>query len=440
MTKAIIIFTKVPIEGETKTRLMPGFSKEECVQFHTCCLKDIFYVCNSYPADIIVSYLGNKHESRLRHIFGRKVKYKRQVGKTLGERMYWVMSDALKTYDSCILIGTDVPELRRADIKQAFSTLKNKDIVLGPTADGGYYLVGMKKPIKELFEAKTYGHKQVLFEAISSTASSYLIGLGTVKHDIDTPEDVRGYYDRLKHSHCKLGRLTYTEEFLMRRQSVSIIIPFYKEKKRIKALQRHLYPVKNQCEIIFVGATTDDKEKILPCFIHLTSEKGRAKQMNAGAMKSHGDILFFLHSDSILPSHALYELRLVMLRHLFGAFGIRFSSNSKLMCVNEFLSNLRMKRGIIFGDQGIFIDRNLFFEIGMFPDLPIMEDYQISRTIRSMGIRPGFTKHHMVTSDRRYPKGVVNKLILMAHMANLRHRYRKGEDPKELMGEYQDVR
>ena len=81
------------------------------------------------------------------------------------------------------------------------------------------------------------------------------------------------------------------------------------------------------------------------------------------------------------------------------------------------ISNHRVKdRKVMFGDQGIFVDRDLFFEAGMFPEIPIMEDYQFSLTLKEMGIKLGMADRRIYTSDRRFPKGTIPKLKLMWKM------------------------
>lgn len=94
----------------------------------------------------------------------------------------------------------------------------------------------------------------------------------------------------------------------------------------------------------------------------------------------------------------------------------------------------------MFGDQGIFVDRELFFKAGMFPELPIMEDYQFSLTLKEMGIRLGMAKRRIYTSDRRFPKGTIPKLRVMWKMNRLRKMYRDGVDIKAISAMYQDVR
>lgn len=105
------------------------------------------------------------------------------------------------------------------------------------------------------------------------------------------------------------------------------------------------------------------------------------------------------------------------------------------------ISNHRIKdRKVTFGDQGIFLDRDLFFEAGMFPDIPIMEDYQFSLTLKERGVRLGVAGRRIYTSDRRFPKGTVPKLQMMWKMNRLRKMYRAGVPSETLAKLYRDVR
>ena len=208
-------------------------------------------------------------------------------------------------------------------------------------------------------------------------------------------------------------------------------------------IQSQLYLLKDKCEIFFVdgGSTDHTLELIAPEFQVLHSGKGRAKQMNLGAKESTGDILFFLHCDSELPDRPLEQIRYVMKDYRAGCFGIAFHSKNFFMFTCRVISNHRIKdRKVMFGDQGIFVDRDLFFEAGMFPELPIMEDYQFSLTLKERGEKIGIAKKRIYTSDRRFPKGTIPKLRVMWKMNRLRKMYRDGVAIDEISRMYRDIR
>lgn len=224
---------------------------------------------------------------------------------------------------------------------------------------------------------------------------------------------------------------------------VSVIIPTYNEEKTIEKLMKTLEPIKERCEILFVdGGSTDRTLKLLgDHYPVIHSEKGRAKQMNCGAEKSTGDVLFFLHCDSELPKTALEDIACVMKKCRAGCFGIAFHSWNFFMWTCRIISNNRVfDRKVMFGDQGIFLERELFFEAGMFPEIPIMEDYQFSLTLKEMNVKLGMAKHRIYTSDRRFEGNTITKLKIMWKMNRLRAMYRAGVDIDKIAGLYKDVR
>jgi len=199
MKEAIILFTRVPVAGKTKTRLQTLFSPQECAQLHRCFLKDIKKSCESTGRDCFVFYTPHGKENILYPLLGKDKKYVIQEGNSLGARMYNAIEHVLESgYDSCVLIGSDIPELESSDLVNAFESLRSSDVVLGPTTDYGYYLAGMKKPYRQIFDNQIYGYGSVLkntIEAVKLAGLSYkLINPHT---DIDESEDVFNLKKRL---------------------------------------------------------------------------------------------------------------------------------------------------------------------------------------------------------------------------------------------------
>lgn len=443
MKQAVILFTRVPEPGKTKTRMMPHLTPRQCARLHTCFLKDIASQCGTCGADVFVSYTPEGGRRKLEAVLGPAKVWMPQKGGTLGERMYSAIEAVLnRGYDACLLIGTDVPELKTEHLVRAFHVLEEKDVVFGRTADGGYYLVGMKRPLKEAFDLDAYGHGKVLQETVQGMEQAgFRIGYTASLEDMDTCEDLRGYMSRMCEDRAM--RRSSTGKYLAKIRRVSIIVPVYNESATIERMQEQLRPLLGKCEILFVdgGSTDNTLEKIDPVFTVIRSGKGRARQMNEGARQSTGDVLFFLHCDSELPDHALARLKKVMRDHRAGCFGIAFHSRNFFMFTCRVISNHRVKdRKVMFGDQGIFLDRDLFFEAGMFPEIPVMEDYQFSLTLKEMGVKLGIANRRIYTSDRRFPEGTVPKLKLMWKMNRLRKMYRDGVDIDRIADLYRDVR
>ncbi|HLR20717.1 MAG TPA: TIGR04283 family arsenosugar biosynthesis glycosyltransferase [Tissierellaceae bacterium] len=223
------------------------------------------------------------------------------------------------------------------------------------------------------------------------------------------------------------------------RNKVSMIIPIYNEATVINKLLINLDQFKDYCEIIFVdGGSSDGTDRIIKKKYDLvySPKKGRANQMNYGAKLSKGNILLFIHGDSILPRDALTEVhRIIDKGYKVGAFKLKFDSNNVLMKICGFMSNLRiLLRNIAFGDQGIFIRKDYFEKIGGFLDIPIMEDYQLSMDIKTDGEKIALTKTKITTSERRFLDN--GRLRTMARMQKLQYMYRKGEDIEKIANLY----
>lgn len=442
LNNAIIVFTRVPEAGKTKTRMMPYYTEEQCKALHEAFLKDIGEMLAQTSHDVIISYAG-KGQAFLKQVFGTDAKYIEQTGDDLGDRMRNAIAWAIEYgYDKVVLFGTDVPELRTESIDAAFSLLGSNDVVLGPTEDGGYYLIGMKALCEEAFDIKKYGTDGVLSETMKSiTESGKQVRLIDSYYDLDEPLDIQGYRERMRED--KKLQVSNTGKFISENSKVSIIIPIYNENKTVESMMSQLRLYQDDAEIIFVdgGSTDDTLSKIGEQFKLIRTEKGKGHQMNEGAKASTGDILFFLHCDSEIPPRIVEEIRTCMTSNQYGCFGIGFRSRNFFMHTNKVISNHRaFRRGIPFGDQGIFIDRKLFFDMGMFPELPLMEDYEFALKLKSRGIMPGKAKETIHTSCRRYGNGTKDILKAEYKAWILRHRYRKGVNICELSDEYGEIR
>jgi len=223
-------------------------------------------------------------------------------------------------------------------------------------------------------------------------------------------------------------------------ERISIIIPVFNESGNIDNLIEYLLPLKEQCEIFFVdGGSSDDTAKRIEekgLKVYLAPKKGRANQMNYGAHLSGGDILWFLHADSIPPKGALLYIREILNSgYKIGCFPLRFDSKCPLMFLNAHFSNLRVKmRNITFGDQGIFIQRNLFESLNGYAVIPLMEDYQLSIDIKKAGLHIGMAGGKITTSPRRYL--AQGKIKTIFKMWRLQRMFRRGDDIEEIAKAY----
>jgi hypothetical protein len=196
--KVIVFFTRIPTLGKTKTRLEPFLSKESCVKLQTTFIKDIYGNIKNMGIDIIVNYSDHGDLEILKNIMHKGVYFLKQEGKDLGEKMHNAISFALREYRNVVLIGSDLPLISKKDIEVAFKVLETKDIVISPTYDGGYYLIGMKEENKDIFNIM-YSTSSVFEETIDkikNKGKSY--GKGNIQLDIDDRDDFFRLYKILK--------------------------------------------------------------------------------------------------------------------------------------------------------------------------------------------------------------------------------------------------
>lgn len=192
MKRALICFTRPPVPGRTKTRLMPLLTGEACAALQTAFLRDIAGVCGRVDADLYAAYAPEGDGDVLRDIFPAALDVFPQTGGDLGERMHRALARVLALgYGACVLIGSDLPELTAEHLYAAFAALEEADVTLGPTADGGYYLVGLKKPCRDLFAGQRYGHASVYENALAAVRAAGLrFRPAPPCRDVDVPEDL----------------------------------------------------------------------------------------------------------------------------------------------------------------------------------------------------------------------------------------------------------
>jgi rSAM/selenodomain-associated transferase 2 len=163
--------------------------------------------------------------------------------------------------------------------------------------------------------------------------------------------------------------------------------------------------------------------------------QGRARQMNAGAAACSADLLLFLHADTRLPPDADTLVRAALRgRSDWGRFDVAIDSPRPVMRVVEALMNLRSRwTGIATGDQAIFVRKDLFEQVGGFPDQPLMEDIALSTRLKRHG-PPACLRARVTTSARRWERHGPWRTILL--MWRLRAAYFLGADPAKLALRY----
>lgn len=194
-------------------------------------------------------------------------------------------------------------------------------------------------------------------------------------------------------------------------------------------------------EVIVVDGGSTDATPVLAAPLAdrvLTSPRGRARQMNAGAVVARGDVLVFLHADTRLPEHAVSAIRAALRQRLWGRFDVEITGRSKMLRVVAALMNLRSRlTGIATGDQAIFVSRTAFAAVGGYPEQPLMEDIELSKRLKKLG-PPACLRECVVTSGRRWEANGVWRTIRL--MWRLRFDYWRGVPAERLALRYRSAR
>lgn len=225
---------------------------------------------------------------------------------------------------------------------------------------------------------------------------------------------------------------------------LSVIIPVWQEAESIRTTLHYLDPIRKAGhQVIVVDGGSDDGTPRLAeplCDRVLSSARGRACQMNAGAEVATGDVLLFLHADTRLPESALAALeRFHASRKAWGRFNVRLSGKRPLFRVIEWFMNRRSwLTGIATGDQALFVRRPVFEVLRGYREMPLMEDVELCSRLRLVS-RPFCITDPVVTDSRRWEQGGAWRTIFL--MWRLRWRYWRGESPESLANAYRsDVR
>jgi rSAM/selenodomain-associated transferase 1 len=192
---ALAIMAKAPIPGSVKTRLVPPLTHEQAAEFYGALLADqLEQLKNLDGVARYLAYTPNDAATMMRELGGDAYAYIAQSGDDLGQRMQQLFADLWHLGQrNIVLIGSDLPALPLAILDEAFAQLSSEEhqVVLGPSRDGGYYLIGMNRPTPALFANMTWSHGAVLAE---STARLRRLGVPFALlpswFDIDTPDDL----------------------------------------------------------------------------------------------------------------------------------------------------------------------------------------------------------------------------------------------------------
>lgn len=190
MKHCLVIFAKEPEKGKVKTRLKDYLSKIQCLNLYKAFLKDTIDLTKKIQCEIrIIAYDSDNKNPRYLKRIAPHFRFYKQKGKNLGERMHNTFKFAKENKTSkTVIIGSDSPNLPAGFIKKTFRGLDKYDVVLGPSLDGGYYLIGLKRPCFGLFKNIKWSSNKVLDNTIRNCRRlKKKMTLLDIWYDVDEP-------------------------------------------------------------------------------------------------------------------------------------------------------------------------------------------------------------------------------------------------------------
>lgn len=419
--RRLILFGRYPMPGKVKTRLIPVMGALGAADLHRrLAEKSLATVLTSGGAITPVEfcYTGATRSQVRKWLGHQPVRLCSQQGSGLGERMRNAIFGALDQGErQVVLVGTDIPHMAPGHLEDAFDALNRSDLVLGPSKDGGYWLVGLRRKV-DIFQGIPWGSANVLDQTLSVAKK-----MGLSVHCIETLNDMDTEAD------LKDG--LPSDEW--QRPYLSVIIPTLNEEKHIAAVIQSVRST--DCEIIVTDGGSADQTEVIARDLGakvITGGHGRAEQQNAGAAAADGRVFLFLHADTLLPHDYGDQVFGTLMAHQVaaGAFQFRTDYDHWGMRMIEKIVYLRSSLlQMPYGDQALFMPKTTFEKVGGFPSVPIAEDLYLVRRLAQLG-RIALAPGTVVASGRRWRDigiwraTLINYLIAIGCLA--------GVDPKKL--------
>ena len=213
----ILLFIKAPLKGQIKSRLAAAIGNDAALELYQRFVLDTIDTVGALAIPLRICFYPPDAGTTIRTWLGNEHACMPQQGNDLGERMEQAFEQVFKEgYDRAVLIGSDIPELSHAVIREAFAALDTYDAVIGPAADGGYYLIGFtaKSFVTSVFHHIVWSTSTVCDETLTRFKhSGKRVHLLPKLHDVDTQDDLRLFFKRHRNDPVKSSRtLAYLTE------------------------------------------------------------------------------------------------------------------------------------------------------------------------------------------------------------------------------------
>ena len=170
------------------------------MSLYSSILRDVYEKARDSGADVYVFFTPRDRKAEFKKLLGEDAVLLPQYGEDLGQKMKNAIGAVLRMgYSRVVLIGTDIPHIHTETIQNAFDNLENRDIVIHPALDGGYYLIGMKREYESIWNLKRYGTNTVMYDTLQHMKAENLsTSVGQMYYDIDRKEDLKQLWNDIK--------------------------------------------------------------------------------------------------------------------------------------------------------------------------------------------------------------------------------------------------
>ncbi len=436
MKPAIVVYAKAPVAGQVKTRLIPKLGEAGATKLHEAFVEDTLAMVSTSADSFDVELHTDVPTGAWSWPGVRRV----QCAGDLGTKLYATLREALDGgRPFALIIGSDSPTLPTEFLENLAHL--NADVVLGPARDGGFYAIGCRKTHPEMFAGVAWSTANARTQSKEAMERCGLdVAEGREWFDVDEPEDL----DLLVQSGPVGRTLEVLRDLGVMPGSpwLSIVIPTLNEAASIGRTLETVLTLGSGAQVIVADGQSDDKTvqiaRQYPVTI-LSSSRGRGMQLRTGAERATGEVLWFLHADSIPPSDAHHHIReaLQSPEIVGGNFDLLFDGASRAARqLTRIYPHLR-KLGLCYGDSGIFVRREIYRAAGGFRAYPIFEDLDLIKRIRRHG-RFLHLNSKIVTSSRRFEGRSFG--LTFAKWTSLQIMYWAGVHPEVLGRWYAPIR
>ena len=392
------VLARFPQPGRAKTRLIPALGEVGAAALHDLMVRHtlarVGELLKYRDVDARVWTSGSDPQTFARH-FETDLPCAAQRDGDLGQKMHAAFTHMLREADAAVLIGTDCPDISSGLLNMALEGLQSADVVLGPATDGGYYLVGLRRPAPSFFEEMEWSTSTVLAKTLERASVLGLsVQLLPTLSDVDEPQDLP-VWDRVRDT------LSPPDEM----PTLSVIVPTLNEQSRIGGLVDAVRQL--GVEVIVADGGSDDGTRSIAA-AHgarvIIAPRGRGPQLNAGAALARGRSLLFLHADTTLPTGFadIVQRTLQDSSVSLGAFRFELDGKGVLLRGIELAVKFRCRFfKTPYGDQALFMRSEVFRQLDGFASIPLMEDLDCVRRARKLG-RIVVARESAITSARRW--------------------------------------